>query len=85
MRPSRTVTISLPPDVADEVDELAADEHRTRSELLREAFRQYATRRKRWDSIFAYGERKARAAGLTTEEAVASTVAAYRRKHAPRQ
>ena len=41
-RTTGTVTISLPPELAVEVDRLAHQEGRTRSELLREAFRQYA-------------------------------------------
>ena len=84
-RPSRTVTISLPPELAHEVDQLAAAEHRTRSELLREAFRQYVTNRKRWESLFAYGERQAQAVGLTSEEAVAEAVKARRRQRARRR
>ncbi len=80
MRPSETVTISLPPELAAEVDRLAAEEHRTRSELLREAFRQYAAGRRRWLSIFAYGEHAAKAAGLTDEEAVAAAIKRHRNR-----
>jgi metal-responsive CopG/Arc/MetJ family transcriptional regulator len=56
MRTMGTVTISLPPELAVEVDRLARREGRIRSELLREAFRQYAERRRRWGQLFAYGE-----------------------------
>ncbi|MBA3763982.1 MAG: ribbon-helix-helix protein, CopG family [Actinobacteria bacterium] len=35
-RPSRTVTISIPPELADRIDRAAEAEGRTRSELLRE-------------------------------------------------
>ncbi|MGP8260864.1 MAG: CopG family ribbon-helix-helix protein [Acidobacteriaceae bacterium] len=38
---SRTFTISFPPDLADQVERLAARESRTTSELFREAFRTY--------------------------------------------
>src|SRR5487761_1388825 len=41
MRTTDTLTISLPPELAGEVDRLARQEGRTRSELFREAFRQY--------------------------------------------
>jgi metal-responsive CopG/Arc/MetJ family transcriptional regulator len=54
-----TVTVSLPPEPAVEVDSLAHQEGRTRSELLREAFRQNAERRRRWDQLFAYGDERA--------------------------
>jgi CopG family transcriptional regulator / antitoxin EndoAI len=78
MRTSQTVTISLPPDLAAEVDRLAGVEHRTRSELLREAFRQYVERRRRWDELFAYGARVARQRGLT-EKRVDAAVKRRRR------
>jgi len=75
MRPSRTFTISLPPDLAEEVDRIAAAEHRSRSELLREAFRRYVGAQQRWERIFAYGEQVAAEAGLTSEQAVDAAVA----------
>jgi CopG family transcriptional regulator/antitoxin EndoAI len=61
----RTVTISIPPALAREVDRLARKEGRTRSELLREAFRQYATRMERWDRVFELGREVAARRGLT--------------------
>lgn len=72
MRTSETVTISLPPEVAVEVDRLAQQEGRTRSELFREAFRQYAERRRRWDQLFAYGEERAAAEGMTDDVVMAA-------------
>lgn len=61
----RTITISLPPELAKQVDRVASEEGRTRSELFREALRQYLSRRERWDGIFAYGRRLARERGWT--------------------
>lgn len=40
-RTTKTVTISLPPKMLDELDRVRQHEHRTRSELMREALRQY--------------------------------------------
>ena len=40
-RTSRTFTVSFPPDLAEQVERLAAKESRTTSELFREAFRAY--------------------------------------------
>jgi len=77
MRTTGTVTISLPPELAIEVDRLAHQEGRTRSELLREAFRQYAERRRRWDQLFAYGEERA-AAGALSEDTVDGVVKSRR-------
>lgn len=65
MATPRTFTISLPPKLARQVDRQAAAEGRTRSELFREAVRQYIARRERWERIFPYGEGVARERGLT--------------------
>jgi len=42
MRASKIISLSLPPDMTLEVQEMAKEERRSVSELLREAFRQYA-------------------------------------------
>jgi metal-responsive CopG/Arc/MetJ family transcriptional regulator len=41
MRTTEIMTISLPPAMARQMEEVQKEEHRTRSELLREAWRQY--------------------------------------------
>ncbi len=79
MATPRTFTISLPPKLARQIDKQAASEGRTRSELFREALRQYLARGERWSQIFAYGENKARERGLT-EADVDRAVAEERRK-----
>jgi CopG family transcriptional regulator/antitoxin EndoAI len=68
MRPSRTLTISLPANLAREIDRLAKQERRSRSELLREAFRQYVERRQRWAKIFSYAEVLAERAGAAEDD-----------------
>jgi metal-responsive CopG/Arc/MetJ family transcriptional regulator len=40
-RTTRTVTISLPPKMVEELDRIRRQEHRTRSELMREALHRY--------------------------------------------
>ena len=45
MKSFKTVTISLPGEMGREIERLAKEEHRTISELLREAFRQYQAKR----------------------------------------
>jgi CopG family transcriptional regulator/antitoxin EndoAI len=82
MRSTLTVTISLPPDLAEEVDRLASEERRTRSELLREAFRQYVERRRRWERIFATAENVAATRGLT-DDAILAAVKSRRGRRAP--
>ena len=51
-----TVNISFKDDLLRQIDEVARSETRTRSELIREAARIYIERKKKWESIFAYGE-----------------------------
>jgi metal-responsive CopG/Arc/MetJ family transcriptional regulator len=51
-----TVNISFKEDLLYQIDEIAKNEARTRSELIREAARVYIERKKKWESIFAYGE-----------------------------
>lgn len=41
MRTRRTMTVSLPPEMIKEVEQVRKAEHRTRSELIREALRTY--------------------------------------------
>lgn len=41
MRTAKVISISLPPDMNDDIQELAREERRSVSELMREALRQY--------------------------------------------
>ncbi len=41
----KTITISLPVAMGKEIEKVAKEEHRTTSELIREAFRQYQSQR----------------------------------------
>jgi len=58
---TRTFTISFPPDLAEQVERLAARESRTTSELFREAFRTYRAERLR--ALFEESLAEARARG----------------------
>ena len=51
-----TVNISFQEDLLEQIDKIAQNEARTRSELIREAARTYIEKKKKWESIFAYGE-----------------------------
>jgi CopG family transcriptional regulator / antitoxin EndoAI len=77
MATPRTFTISLPPKLARQVDKVAKQEGRTRSELFREAVRQYIAKEERWQQLFAYAEEEARKRGLT-EADVDRAVEEYR-------
>jgi metal-responsive CopG/Arc/MetJ family transcriptional regulator len=50
-RTTKTLTISLPPPMVEELDRVRQREHRTRSELVREALRQYVAASERMQRI----------------------------------
>lgn len=63
----RTVNISFQDGLLQEIDRVAKQESRSRSELLREASRMYIERRDRWARIFDSGREAARNRGLKPE------------------
>jgi len=69
MRSSKVVSITLPPEMAQEAEELAKRENRTMSELMREAFRLYK-REREWNQASAYGRAKAKQLGVTEADVV---------------
>lgn len=83
MADPRTVTISLPPELAAQVDAAAATEGRSRSELFREAARQYLRSREQWTRLYAYGEHAAERAGVTGDDEVAAAITERRRTARP--
>jgi len=72
-----TVNISFQDDLLKQIDQIARSEARTRSELIREAARIYIERKKKWESIFAYGESIA-AKYKFTEDDVNEEIRKYR-------
>jgi Arc/MetJ-type ribon-helix-helix transcriptional regulator len=48
------VNVSFPRGLLRDIDQVAADEARSRSELLREATRMYIERRRRWKKLFGF-------------------------------
>jgi metal-responsive CopG/Arc/MetJ family transcriptional regulator len=66
-RTTKTVTLSLPPEMVDKIEELMKEEGRTRSELLRGALRRYAEEQE-MKKIYRYGEIKARKKGITEDQ-----------------
>jgi CopG family transcriptional regulator/antitoxin EndoAI len=73
-----TVNISFQESLLRQIDEMAREESRSRSELIREAARIYIERKKRWKDIFAFGEKQVRRLRLT-ESDVESEIGSYRR------
>ena len=72
-----TVNISFQDVLLRDIDRVARDEARSRSELLREAAREYIRRRDRWDGIFTAGRSIVRRKGLKPDD-VASEIRAFR-------
>jgi len=79
MRTTKTLSVTLPPEMLTRAERLAKKEHRTMSELVREALRQYE-RKTWWDEMNAYGRASAQAAGVKTEEDVVDAIHATRRQ-----
>jgi len=61
------INISVPPALAKRIERIAKEENRTKSELLREAFRVYEFNRD-WARIRAIGEATARRMGIKSYE-----------------
>lgn len=71
-RTTRVLSVSLPPDLAEEFDRLAAQEGRNRSELFRRmlgVYRGYAETQT-FESLQLYGAAQAARRGITSERDV---------------
>ena len=68
---SSTVNISFNDDLLKQIDKVAREESRSRSELIREAARSYIERKRRWNRIFVFSERQAPRKSITEEDIVA--------------
>lgn len=69
MRETKVWAISIPPLLAEKADRLAREEQRTRSEMVREALRQYIALRE-WDAAQSVAVRRSAEMGITDEDAV---------------
>jgi metal-responsive CopG/Arc/MetJ family transcriptional regulator len=71
-RTSRVLTVSLPPDSAEDFERIAEQEGRNRSELFREMLRVYQTylESRTFESLQRYGAAQASRRGITSEEDV---------------
>ncbi|MEQ1706571.1 MAG: ribbon-helix-helix protein, CopG family [Rickettsiales bacterium] len=67
MRTTKTLSITLPPEMLARAIEIAQREHRTMSELVREALREYE-RKNWWAEMNAYGRTKADKLGLDEDD-----------------
>ena len=76
-RVTKTVTLSLPPEMDKKMSAMMKKEGRTRSELLREALRRYMEEQE-WKETLRYGRMRAKEKGIT-EDQVEDIVDAYRK------
>ena len=67
MRTTKLVTISIMPELLERLNDIAKEESRTRSELLREALRRYIAE-KEMKRLHQYGQIKAAKLGLKEED-----------------
>jgi len=67
MRNTRTLSVTLPPDMLKRAQSIAKKESRTMSELIREALRHYE-RRSWWDDVNAYGRAQAARQGIREQD-----------------
>lgn len=79
MRTTKTLSVTLPPEMLTRAEQLAKKEHRTMSELVREALRQYE-RKSRWDEMNEYGRASAAAAGVKNEQDVVEAIHSMRQQ-----
>ncbi len=64
---SRLLSVSLPDDLADEIESLAEASGKTKSELVRDALR-HQIRLERFSSLRRFGQDQAEAAGVGPED-----------------
>lgn len=76
-RITKTITLSLPPEIMKKVEQLMKEEGRTRSELFREALRRYIED-KEWRQVYFYGEIKAKERRIT-EDQIEDIIDAHRK------
>ncbi len=76
---SQAVNISFKKDLLKKIDDIAKEESRTRSELVREAARIYIERKEEWSKIFSYGDILTREKQLS-EEDLKKEIETYRKE-----
>ncbi|MFI5088782.1 MAG: CopG family ribbon-helix-helix protein [Terriglobales bacterium] len=67
MRTTKTLSITIPPEMLSRAEALAKKENRTMSELVREALRWYE-RQRWWEETNDYGRARAQALGIREED-----------------
>jgi len=73
LRLTKLISFSILPDFLREVEKVAKEENRTKSELIREALRRYIEDRE-WENLTRYARIKSAETGIKTEEDIQRAV-----------
>jgi len=84
-RTTKIVNFSLQPEVYRQVDELAKQKKTSRSEVLRQALKQYVASERRWQRIREWGEKTAKRLGIKNEDDVERLIHEYRKEKSERK
>ena len=68
---TNSVNIAFNKDLLSKIDQIATEESRSRSELIREAARLYIERKSRWKKIFNFGKQQVLKLGLSESDITA--------------
>ena len=77
-RTTKIVNFSLPPEIYKEVEELAKQKETSRSQVLREALKQYVASERRWQQLRKWGEETTKRLGIKDEDDVERIIHEYR-------
>jgi len=77
--PAKTISITLPPELLVKAQQVAQREHRTMSELFREALRRYMSRDEQWERLLIRTQATGKALGITNQGDVERLSDEYRR------
>jgi len=77
-RTTKIVNFSLPPEIYKQVEELARQRETSRSQVLREALKQYVASERRWQQLRKWGEETTKRLGIKDEDDVERIIHEYR-------
>ena len=77
-RTTKIVNFSLPPEIYKEVEELAKQRETSRSQVLREALKQYVASERRWQQLRKWGQETKGRLRIKDEDDVERIIHDYR-------
>jgi Arc/MetJ-type ribon-helix-helix transcriptional regulator len=80
MRSAKTVSITLPPELLLKAQQIASREHRTMSELFREALRRYISANPEWEGVLSRTRASGQTLGVESEADVERLSDEFRRE-----